>query len=69
MSQYSHLTADLSNENSPITKIARLVGRDRLVLDVGCAHGYLAEVLRAQGCGVIGIERDPGDAQRARAHC
>ena len=69
MSQYSHLTADLSNENSPITKIARLVGRDRLVLDVGCAHGYLAAALRAQGCRVIGIERDPGDAERAGAHC
>lgn len=69
MSQYTRLTADLANPNSPATKIARLVGRDRLVLDVGCAHGYLAEVLHAQGCRVIGIERDPDDAERARAHC
>ncbi len=69
MSQYSHLTADLSNENSAITKIARLVGHDRTVLDVGCAHGYLAEVLRAQGCRVTGIEQDAGDAARARTHC
>jgi len=69
MSQYSHLTADLSNENSSITKIVRLVGHDRTVLDVGCAHGYLAEVLRARGCRVIGVERDPEDAARARAHC
>src|SRR6058998_1920706 len=49
MSQYSHLTADLSNENSSITKVVRLVGHDRTVLDVGCAHGYLGEVLRARG--------------------
>ena len=69
MSQYSHLTADLVNENSAVTKIARLVGHDRTVLDVGCAHGYLAEVLRGQGCGVVGIERDAADAARARAHC
>jgi glycosyltransferase involved in cell wall biosynthesis/SAM-dependent methyltransferase len=69
VSQYSHLTADLSNPNSPATKIARLVGRGRLVLDVGCAHGYLAEALRAQDCHVIGIEIDPEDAARARTHC
>jgi glycosyltransferase involved in cell wall biosynthesis/SAM-dependent methyltransferase len=69
VSQYSHLTADPANPDSPATKIARLVGRDRRVLDVGCAHGYLAEVLTAQGCRVIGIERDPEDAARARAHC
>ena len=69
MSQYSHLTADLSNENSSITRIVRLVGHDRTVLDVGCAHGYLGEVLRARGCRVVGVERDPEDAARARAHC
>src|SRR6058998_1382592 len=69
MSQYSHLTADLSNENSSITKVVRLVGHDRTVLDVGCAHGYLGEVLRARGCRVVGVERDPEDAARARAHC
>jgi len=69
VSQYSHLRADLSNENSPATKIVRLVGSDRLVLDVGCAHGYLAEVLRERGCRVTGIEIDPEDAARAREHC
>ena len=69
MSQYSHLKADLSNENSSATKITRLVGSNRLVLDVGCAHGYVAEVLRKQGCRVIGIEIDPEDAARAREHC
>ena len=69
MSQYSHLVADLSNENSSATKIAHLVGRDRRVLDVGCAHGYLAGALRGQGCRVFGVERDAGDAERAREHC
>jgi len=69
VSQYSHLTADLTNRNSPVTKIAQLVGRDRVVLDVGCAHGYLAEALKAQRCRVVGVERDPDDAARARAHC
>jgi len=65
MSQYSHLTADLSNEHSSITEIVRLVGRDRWVL-VGCPDGYLAEVLQERGCLVTGIERDPEDAARAQ---
>jgi glycosyltransferase involved in cell wall biosynthesis/SAM-dependent methyltransferase len=69
VSQYSHLTADLSNPNSPVTKLARLVGRDRVVLDVGCAHGYVAQALRAQGCRVFGIELDEDDALRAQEHC
>jgi glycosyltransferase involved in cell wall biosynthesis/SAM-dependent methyltransferase len=60
---------DLANENASPTKIVQLVGRDRTVLDVGCAHGYVAQALRAQGCTVVGVERDPDDARRAAAHC
>ncbi len=69
MSQYSHLTVDLTNPNSSATKIAELVGHGRTVLDVGCAHGYIAEVLTSRGCRVFGIERNAEDAARARAHC
>jgi len=69
MSHYSHLAVDLENDNSAPTKIVRLVGSGRLVLDVGCAHGHLAEALRARGCRVVGVEQDPEDAARARTHC
>ncbi len=37
------------------------------VLDVGCATGYLAAVLSATGCRVVGVESDPRAAVRARA--
>ncbi|MCW3041578.1 MAG: class SAM-dependent methyltransferase [Solirubrobacterales bacterium] len=37
------------------------------VLDVGCSTGYLAAVLAATGCRVVGIEADEHAAQRARA--
>lgn len=37
------------------------------VLDVGCSTGYLAAVLAATGCRVVGIEQDEGAAVRARA--
>ncbi len=34
-------------------------GRGRRVLDLGCAHGYLGEILAARGYCVIGVEK-PG---------
>jgi methionine biosynthesis protein MetW len=40
------------------------------VLDVGCAEGYLAKVLRERlGCEVVGVEADPDAAARARRWC
>jgi 2-polyprenyl-3-methyl-5-hydroxy-6-metoxy-1,4-benzoquinol methylase len=39
------------------------------VLDVGCASGYVASLLAARGCEVVGFEHDPGPAELARAHC
>lgn len=37
------------------------------VLDVGCAEGYLAELLAARGHAIVGVEGDPGAAATARA--
>jgi 2-polyprenyl-3-methyl-5-hydroxy-6-metoxy-1,4-benzoquinol methylase len=39
------------------------------VLDVGCASGYLAALLTARGCSVVGVERDPKAAAAAAPHC
>ncbi len=61
-------TVDLANDNTSHTQLVRLVGRDRRVLDVGCATGYLAATLRGQGCSVSGIEYEPSAAERARPH-
>lgn len=38
------------------------------VLDVGCATGYLAELLTARGCTVVGFERDARAAAEAERH-
>jgi len=46
--------------------IAELVAPNTVVLDVGCASGYLMEHLRREkGCRCIGIEPDPDAAARA----
>jgi 2-polyprenyl-3-methyl-5-hydroxy-6-metoxy-1,4-benzoquinol methylase len=48
--------------------VVELVGRDKRVLDVGCATGALAKVLTARGCVVCGIEPDERAAEVAKQH-
>jgi methionine biosynthesis protein MetW len=50
--------------------VVELVPPGSVVLDVGCAGGYLAEALLRRGARAIdGLELDPGDAEAARAVC
>ena len=58
----------LSNENMSQTLLAQFIGRGRRVLDVGCATGYTAKVLRSLGCEVSGVEYDEQMAAQARPH-
>lgn len=50
-------------------RILALIPPGRRVLDVGCASGYLARLLRARGYEVTGVEIDPAAAREARAYC
>lgn len=59
---------DLDLETSH-TKMLRLIGTNQRVLDLGCATGQLAKVLRERGCDVVGIEPDPEAAKLAAEHC
>ncbi len=59
---------DMSTDTSH-TRAIRLVGRDRRVLDLGCATGAVARVLVQQGCNVVGVEMDPAAARVARQAC
>ncbi len=44
-------------------------GRGRRALDVAAADGFLSELLTRQGWTVTALERDPGQAARARGRC
>ena len=59
----------LDDGNSSHALIVELVGTGKRVLDVGCATGYLANVLAGRGCEVVGIEVDPDAARRAEEFC
>jgi 2-polyprenyl-3-methyl-5-hydroxy-6-metoxy-1,4-benzoquinol methylase len=59
---------DLASDTAP-SRVARLVGHDRRVLDLGCSTGNLAKALLTQGCKTTGVERDPGAAKIAQSVC
>lgn len=59
---------DATEANLSHTLILEEVGRDKTVLDVGCATGYLAEALVRNGCTVSGIEFAVDAAELARPH-
>jgi 2-polyprenyl-3-methyl-5-hydroxy-6-metoxy-1,4-benzoquinol methylase len=60
---------NLDNKNASHALIAKAVGHDKRVLDVGCAAGGFAEVLTERGCRVTGIEVDPEAARKAERYC
>lgn len=50
--------------------VVELVPEGSLVLEFGCATGYMSEVLvQRRGCRVVGVELDAEAAAEAKAHC
>jgi len=60
---------DLSEKNTSHTQQILLTGRNKKVLEVGPATGYMTEALSRRGCRVTAIEEDADAAQSARRHC
>lgn len=50
-------------------KIINAIGKDKKVLDVGCATGNIDKILFENGCEVTGIEIDPKSAEIASKYC
>ena len=69
MSYNYKVDIDLSDKNTSWAHIIRLVGRDKRVLDVGCATGHLTKHLAANGCSVVGVEVDREFALEAEEYC
>ncbi len=60
---------DLSAKNTSHAQLVLLTGRNKKVLEIGPATGYVTEVLRSRGCEVTAIEMDPGAAEIAAEFC
>ena len=50
-------------------KVVSLIGKGKRVLDVGCATGYVDQILRSRDCYVVGIESDEKAATIASKRC
>jgi len=60
---------DLSAKNTSHAQLVLLTGRNKRVLEVGPATGYVTEVLRRRGCQVTAVENDPAAAEVAEKFC
>ncbi len=69
MSKYTKQKVDLKNKNLSTTKIIKMVGKNKNVLDIGCSSGYVGKALKEEfKCKVTGIEINPKDAKLAKKH-
>ena len=59
MLSHYHTDIDPDNENNSHSRVLRMVGSNKRVLEAGCSSGHVSEVLKAQGCSIVGIEIDP----------
>lgn len=66
MSRYE-TQIDLTNPNNSQTQIVKLVGTDKVVLDVGCASGDTAAAMVDQGCRVSGVDIEDAASPETRA--
>ena len=67
-SPYQSKKSDAYSSHSLILRLAG-EGAGRRLLDVGAAHGYLAEAFRSQGFRVTGIEANGVLGEEAAKHC
>ena len=59
----------LQNPYSAHSRMLDLVGRDKRVLEVGCATGYITRKMKENNCKVTGIEIDSQSAEIAKQYC
>jgi 2-polyprenyl-3-methyl-5-hydroxy-6-metoxy-1,4-benzoquinol methylase/glycosyltransferase involved in cell wall biosynthesis len=57
------------NPKSADAALLRLVGRNKRVLELGCAAGHMSRAMREQECRVVGIEINAEAANLASAFC
>lgn len=55
--------------NDSLVKMLAMVGKNKRVIDFGCATGYFAKLLSAEGCKVVGVEINPEAAKVAEEYC
>lgn len=66
MSTYDNFN---SNPYGSQVKVIELVGKNKKVLEIGCASGRISKRLSENGCSVVGVEIDKKSAIKAEKFC
>ena len=63
------INIDLDNTNSSHTLAIDLIGKNKMVLEIGTSTGYMSKLLKERGNQIIGVEIDPEAAEIASQFC
>ena len=66
---HEELEAETPESDTSLTLMAAMVGEGKRVLDVGCASGYFARLLRKNDCVVTGVDANPEALAAASDGC
>jgi len=65
-----HVEINLNEENRSHTKLLKMLGREKYVLELGCFSGYMTQYMKEHlNCRVFGIEMDKNSADLAKPYC
>jgi len=67
--KYTRFDPSGAGEYSVHTMTVKLVGKNKKVLEIGCATGYISKKLKENGCYVFGVEIDKTAAEIAKEIC
>ena len=59
----------LANPYTVHSKMLEIVGKNKTILEVGCATGYMTKRFKKNNCNITGIEINPNSAEIAKKYC
>lgn len=63
------IEVNIHENNDSKTKLINLTGRNKIILELGCASGYISKYLKQNHCTVYAVEIDKEAAKIAKKYC
>ncbi len=60
---------DINDSETTQSKLIKLTGKNKKVLEFGCANGRMSRYLKENGCEITGVEIDKQNAEAAKVFC
>ena len=59
----------LANPYTVHSKMLEIVGKNKTILEIGCATGYMTKRFKKNNCNITGVEINPKSAEIAKQYC